>query len=236
MVDVPPEDPRYNCKYDCWCAAGTRLIADRLERRFKASRMPATLRRVTFQLLDEMVPRLALMKVYPSASQQQARAIAQAIAEHREYTEPGNPFHESRFGLTLIGNNGTGKTWLVAAVVNALMAEGLPALFLTVPDLLDHLRATYSPGAEVEYDDLFEQIKTVPVLVLDDLGKQQSTPWAKEKLFQLINARYLNRGPRLLTFCTSNESYDELVTFDPAIARRIDEMTAIVPVVGPRLG
>ena len=58
------------------------------------------------------------------------------------------------------------------------------ALFTFVPDLLDHLRATYSPNSPVQYDQLFEQVKSTPLLILDDLGAETSTPWAKEKLYQ----------------------------------------------------
>ena len=77
----------------------------------------------------------------------------------------------------------------------ALLERGEPALFVVVPDLLDHLRAAYRPGAEIGYDELFERVRSAPVLVLDDLGTQSPTPWAQEKLFQLINHRFNTRLP-----------------------------------------
>jgi DNA replication protein DnaC len=84
---------------------------------------------------------------------------------------------------------------IAAAIVNRLLERGEPALFVVVPDLLDHLRAAYQPGAEVAYDELFDRVRNAPVLVLDDLGTQAQTPWAREKLFQLINHRF-NRDCR----------------------------------------
>ena len=63
-------------------------------------------------------------------------------------------------------------------------------MFVVVPDLLDHLRATFSPTSTVSYDRRFEEIRTTPLLVLDDLGTQAMTPWAREKLYQLFNHRY----------------------------------------------
>ena len=76
------------------------------------------------------------------------------------------------------------------------------ALFAVVPDLLDYLRATFAPDAEEHYDDAFMKMRETELLVLDDLGAEQSTPWANEKLFQLLNYRY---NGRLATVITTNK-------------------------------
>ena len=101
--------------------------------------------------------------------------------------------------LVLVGPSGCGKTHIAAAVANRCLELGTPALFVVVPDLLDHLRAAYKPDADVSYDQLFEQVRNAPVLVLDDLGTQNATPWAEEKLFQIINHRYNARLPTAVT-------------------------------------
>ena len=103
--------------------------------------------------------------------------------------------------LLLIGTNGCGKTHLAAAAANVLLERDRAALYTTVPDLLDHLRATYAPTSEVTYDSLYTLMREVDVLVLDDLGAQHATPWAEEKLFQLTNHRYVCRA---LTIITTN--------------------------------
>jgi len=51
----------------------------------------------------------------------------------------------------------------------------------------------------VSYDQLFEQVRNAPVLVLDDLGTENATPWAQEKLFQVINERFNSRQPMVIT-------------------------------------
>ncbi len=101
--------------------------------------------------------------------------------------------------LLLKGGYGCGKTHLAAAIANAVAARGEDVLFVTVPDLLDHLRAAFAPGAAERYDERFEQVKKAPLLVLDDLGTEHVTQWALEKLFQLLNYRYLAQLPTVIT-------------------------------------
>lgn len=101
--------------------------------------------------------------------------------------------------LLLIGTNGCGKTHLAAAVANVLLDHDRTVLFSTVPDLLDHLRAAYAPTSEVTYDSLYTLTREVDILVLDDLGAQQTTPWAEEKLFQLMNHRYVCQASTIIT-------------------------------------
>ena len=101
--------------------------------------------------------------------------------------------------LVLEGPYGCGKTHLAAAIANASIENGTQVLFAIVPDLLDHLRSTFSPTSEQTYDELFEAVRQVPLLILDDLGSENTTPWAAEKLFQIINHRYNHRLPTVIT-------------------------------------
>jgi DNA replication protein DnaC len=101
--------------------------------------------------------------------------------------------------LVLTGPSGCGKTHLAATTANRVVEGGQPVFFVFVPDLLDHLRSTFTPTSEVSYDQLFEQVRNAPFLVLDDLGGHSTTPWAQEKLYQILNHRYAARMPTVIT-------------------------------------
>src|SRR5262245_13499228 len=79
--------------------------------------------------------------------------------------------------LILLGGYGCGKTHLAAAIANYVISQGKPATFVVVPDLLDHLRSTYGPNTPVSYDRRFEEVRSAPLLILDDLGSHSSTQW-----------------------------------------------------------
>lgn len=131
--------------------------------------------------------------------------------------------------LLFKGGYGCGKTHLAAAIANHQLAMGNPALFVSVPDLLDLLRAAYSPTAETNYAQHFEQIKNSSLLILDDLGSQSNTDWAQEKLYQLFNHRYNFRLP---TVITTNE---ELEAIEIRIRSRMVDpgLTQIVHIAAP---
>ncbi|MDH4367917.1 MAG: ATP-binding protein, partial [Dehalococcoidia bacterium] len=114
--------------------------------------------------------------------------------------------------LIFQGVNGCGKTHLAAAIANYRLAQGKPVLFVVVPELLDHLRSTFSPDSKISYDEFFEKLKETPLLILDDFGEQSTTPWAQEKLYQLINYRYNARLPMVITTCLSLEEIEPRIS------------------------
>ena len=115
----------------------------------------------------------------------------------------------------ILGGFSTGKTHLAAAIGNRVAEGSFPPMMIAVPDLLDHLRATFSPNSPVTLDRRFEEIRHIDLLILDDLGTQSSTPWVKEKLYQLFNYRY---NAELPTVITSSASLEEL---DPRLRSRM---------------
>jgi DNA replication protein DnaC len=123
--------------------------------------------------------------------------VSQEIKEAYQITKK---YAQDPYGwLVIMGKTGCGKTHLAAAIANQYLETGASVLFSTVSDLLDHLRATFVPSAEIVYDQLFARMREASLLILDDLGAQQSSSWANEKLFQLLNYRYNLKIPTVIT-------------------------------------
>ena len=110
--------------------------------------------------------------------------------------------------LVFIGSYSTGKTHLAAAIANYRTNSHIPPLFVSVPDLLDHLRATFNPNSTISLDRRFEEVRTAALLILDDLGTESASPWAREKIYQLFNYRYNAELPTVITTSNSLEDMD----------------------------
>ncbi len=130
--------------------------------------------------------------------------------------------------IVFFGDYSTGKTHLGAAIGNYRQGLGESPIFVVVPELLDHLRATFSPASNISYDDLFNQVKTASLLILDDLGTQSATPWAREKLYQIFNYRYNAELPTVITTA-------KLDDIDPRIKSRMldSRLCVFYPITAP---
>ena len=128
---------------------------------------------------------------------------------------------EPRGWLLIQGSYGCGKTHLAAAIANGCLGNGIPVLFVNVPDLLDYLRGAYNPRAEETYDERFNEVRDAAILILDDLGTQNATPWAEEKLYQIFNARYVHKRP---TVITTNLDLEDL---DPRLRSRLNDLDLV---------
>ena len=134
----------------------------------------------------------------------QADSIEQAYNQAQQFAQTLKGW------LLLQGGYGCGKTHLAAAIANFAVDMGVPTLFLTVPDLLDSLRFSYN-DPESTFEQRFDEIRNAPLLVMDDFGTQNATQWAREKLFQILNFRYINKLPLVVTSNLSLEEIDERI-------------------------
>jgi DNA replication protein DnaC len=132
---------------------------------------------------------------------EQIESLKNAFEEARLFAEDPDGW------LVITGTYGCGKTHLAAAIANFNYDKGEAPMFIVVPDLLDHLRATFGPRSVITLDRLFEEVKNAKLLILDDLGTQSMTPWVREKLYQLFNHRY---NAELATVITTPELKSEI--------------------------
>ena len=108
-------------------------------------------------------------------------------------------------GVFLYGVRGTGKTKLAAIIANERARAGHPVLFASVPDLMADIRASFDGGNTAE---TVQAVKETPFLVLDDLGAEKMSEWVGEQLFCIVNHRYNEQLP---TVVTSNYSPTEII-------------------------
>ena len=178
-----------------------------------------------------------------SENQKQLRVCKQYADNFRDKQPKYNP-DPGRNGLFITGPKGTGKTHLVAAIANQLMQEGTAVVCMTMIDLLGRIKKTYEKnrqqGVETSEDNLLSTYKSVPLLIIDDMGKEPATEWAVSKIYAIINARYEAYMP---TIITTNYTDSELVnrltpkdTGDPTTADatidRLREMCAAIVTTG----
>lgn len=174
-IDVPVGHPQFGRAKPCSCRLG--VENDQYVRRLISVSNLQMMTELSFANFDAEVP-----------------GVEEAYRAARRFATAPDGW------LLFKGPIGSGKTHLaIATALEYIERFQQPALFAVVPDLLDHLRAAFDPATGVGYDERFDQIRTTPLLVLDDLGTENATPWAREKLYQIFNYRYNENLPIIVT-------------------------------------
>lgn len=156
-------------------------------------------------------------------------------------------FNKSRntSGIYFIGVVGSGKTYISAAIANAIISswpipecaakeavygnfrEGFsPVRFTSTVDLFTQLKSAYSKNATGK--DILDELENVPLLILDDLGAETISTWARDRLFEIINHRYNEERPVVIT--TNLQADDLKIALGERTCDRIREMCVFAPV------
>ena len=139
--------------------------------------------------------------------------------------------HPGYSGLTIVGTNGNGKSHLLEAIGWAMLNQGSAVKYVFVPALLQRLRNTYDHKSQESFADVWAVYERAEVLLLDDLGEHPTpTPWAKGQMEYLIERRYRNERPWVLTTNLTKEQMIE--AWSHRLEDRVfDEGTGAVRVV-----
>lgn len=176
----------------------------RIERLFESSR-------ITWEFQQKTLDNFDIMGRPPIV--QGAYHCAKNYLDHFEKFR-----NERQNSIALLGRPGCGKTHLLMAVANGLIGQGIPVLYFPwvegFNEIKDNLDLT---------EERINRMQTVPVLFIDDMwkGRKQPTDFQIEQIFAVINDRYLNKLPVLIS---SEKDIDEMCSFDEAIGSRINEM------------
>ena len=107
-------------------------------------------------------------------------------------------------GLYLSGSFGSGKTYLIAALFNELAKKDINSALVYYPELLRSLKSSFGS----DYEEKFDFIKRVPLLLLDDIGAENTTSWSRDEVLGPILQYRMEE--ELPTFFTSNLTLEEL--------------------------
>ena len=110
-------------------------------------------------------------------------------------------------GLYLYGNFGCGKTYLIAAMFNELAKKNTKSVIIYFPEFLRSLKASFG-NTEDNYEERFDMVKEAPLLLLDDIGAEKLSDWARDEVLGVILQYRMEEN--LPTFFTSNLSLKEL--------------------------
>ena len=111
-------------------------------------------------------------------------------------------------GLYLCGNFGSGKTYLIAATFNELAKDGVKSAIVFWPEFLNSLKASFNSDIKSEFKNKYNYVKKVPLLLIDDLGAESVTPWARDEI--LCPLLQYRMDEKLPTFFTSNLNLENL--------------------------
>ena len=139
-------------------------------------------------------------------------------------------------GLILVGNNGIGKTHLACSIANKLIENGTPVIYGTLINLLAELRNSYDTDNNISEIEIIKLYENVDILIIDDLGKEKPSEWGLEKLFTIINSRYENNLPVIITTNYNQNSLLERLSLNgeietaKSIISRLYEMCYLVKI------
>lgn len=153
-------------------------------------------------------------------------SIAKNYVEHFEKMKSDN------IGLLFYGNVGSGKTYIACSIANAVIDKYM--ISVKVRNFSQIINELQKSSFDIDKNRYIENITNTPLLILDDLGIERDTSYAKEQVYNIINSRYIKKKP---TIITTNLPLNEILNTSMGleykrIYSRVTEMTIPVMITG----
>lgn len=123
-------------------------------------------------------------------------------------------------GLYLSGNFGSGKSYLISAMINELVKDGYKGALVYYPEFLRSLKASFGK----DFDEQFNYAKKADLLLLDDIGAENITAWCRDEILGPILQYRMDE--KLPTFFTSNLNIEELESHLSYGSQKVDKLKA----------
>lgn len=123
----------------------------------------------------------------------------------KDYIDNWENNYQNGEGLLIFGGTGSGKSHIAAAIANKMIKRGVPTVFVNVVDILDKIKSNFGDNKAVQ--EIKDTIHNADLLILDDMGAEQNSEWAEKILYLIIDGRYNNRKPFIIT---TNLNVEEL--------------------------
>lgn len=179
----------------CGICEGTRFVGVRMAEGRPAVPVPCDcmplVERAEFAGIDRRYLHATIENFRPAPGKNIAKAFAESWDGHES--------------VVFWGDVGRGKTHLGCALLNKNLAKSRPAKFISVAQMMDELKARFDDDAKEQSQAYFDRIAREPVLMLDDLGKEQDTAWTRERMSTLLDRRYRTEATTILTTNLTHE-------------------------------
>lgn len=150
-----------------------------------------------------------------------------------KYSSNFKEMKEKSVGLLIYGEPGNGKTFVSAAIANKLLDDMVPVICVSINSLLSRIKETFNSWGKEAEENIIKSLSNADLLIIDDLGTEQATEWSKTKIYNIIDSRYRNGLPLIIS---TNVSLVDLENkYDKRTYDRLLEMCTPIKNDGPSI-
>ena len=117
----------------------------------------------------------------------------------KKYAEKFAKMKSKSIGLLIYGEPGNGKTHTASCIANKLIDNMIPVICISINGLLDRIKQTFNNWGKEGEETILRSLSNADLLIIDDLGTEQNTDWSQTKIYNILDSRYRNGLPLIVT-------------------------------------